>query len=204
MSQPDLFTCTLGAGDPVLLAEPVGTLVAVADGPWGLATATYDPTRTWRYRLSRVWDPTRPRVCWIMLNPSTATEDVTDPTVERTLRYAASWGYGASEVVNIFAYRATDPTVMRAQPDPVGPGNDTAILAAAHAADLVVCAWGTHGTHLDRADHVTALLRTAGVPTTALTTTRDGHPGHPLYLRKDAHPVPWPTGPLHPGDHRAP
>src|SRR5690606_4111055 len=63
--------------------------------------------------------------------PLRTTEEVTDPTVERTLRFARAWGCGASEVVNVFALRSTDPAGLRQVDDPVGPGNDEAILAAA-------------------------------------------------------------------------
>jgi hypothetical protein len=63
-----------------------------------------------------------------MLNPSTATEVQNDPTVERCERRARALGFGAFRVLNIFAWRATDPRDMRAAADPVGPENDAAIL----------------------------------------------------------------------------
>src|SRR5690349_24682525 len=34
--------------------------------------ATFDPTGTYRYALSREWDVALPRLCVVMLNPSTA------------------------------------------------------------------------------------------------------------------------------------
>jgi hypothetical protein len=58
---------------------------------------------------------------FIMLNPSTATEVQNDPTVERCERRARALGFGAFRVLNIFAWRATDPRDMRAAADPVGP-----------------------------------------------------------------------------------
>ena len=66
-----------------------------------------------------------------MLNPSTATEVQNDPTVERCERRARALGFGAFRVTNIFAFRATDPKVMRAEADPVGPANDAAIRDSA-------------------------------------------------------------------------
>jgi hypothetical protein len=102
---PTLFSAGRPAPDPVVAAVPVGQVTVTAYGKWGNATATFDRSGRYRYRLSRIWEPDRQRVCWIMLNPSTATHDVTDPTVERTLRFAQLWGYGAVEVVNLFVYR---------------------------------------------------------------------------------------------------
>lgn len=178
--------------DPVLAARPVGTEIDTARGPWGLATATFDRTRRYRFRLSRVWDPGRPRVCFVMLNPSTADALVLDPTVRRCAGYAQDWGFGAFEVTNVFALRSTDPTALRQVEDPVGPGNDDAILTAALAADRVICAWGTHATHRGRHTEVNGLLRGAGVTTEVLRLTKEGLPGHPLYLPRSATPIPAP------------
>lgn len=186
---PDLFSEL--DPDPVVSADPVGTQLEVAYGPWGLATATYDAAHVYRYRISRVWDPGRPRCVFVMLNPSTATAHVLDPTVTRCVKFARAWGCGALEVVNIFALRSTDPQGLYGHPDPVGPGNDRAILAAAGAAGLVVAAWGVHGELGGRAAHVRVLLDDAGVALHHLRLTKDGHPGHPLYLPGDSTPQPW-------------
>ncbi len=85
------------------------------------STALYSDCETYRYQLTRVWNAPGPRVLFVMLNPSTATEAQNDPTVERCERRARALGFGAFQVVNIFAFRATDPRVMRAASDPVGP-----------------------------------------------------------------------------------
>jgi hypothetical protein len=126
-----------------------------------------------------------------MLNPSTATEMQNDPTVERCERRARALGFGAFRVVNIFAYRATDPRVMRAQSDPVGEGNDAAILAAVAWADRVICAWGSHGAHLGRGLAVEAVLRRAGGDLYQLGLTKGGQPKHPLYISYDCQPEIW-------------
>lgn len=180
--------------DPAVALRPVGEILRTSSGLWGSATASYDVSGTYRFRLSRVWDPRGPRVCWIMLNPSTATEEVTDPTVERTLRFSRSWGFGASEVVNVFALRATDPRLLREADDPVGPGNDSAIVAAASVADLVVAAWGNHAVLGGRSSVVADLIEGCGVALSCLRVTKEGYPGHPLYIRSDAEPFGWARG----------
>ena len=157
------------------------------------STATYSDDEAYRYDLTRVWDPEGRRAAFVMLNPSTATEMANDPTVERCERRARALGYGAFRVVNIFAYRATDPRDMRAHPEPVGgAANDAAIREAALWADDTVCAWGTHGAHLGRAAQILRLLRDNGVPIHTLGLTRQGHPRHPLYVAYATQPEPWP------------
>jgi hypothetical protein len=126
-----------------------------------------------------------------MLNPSTATELQNDPTVERCERRARALGFGAFRVCNIFAFRATDPKVMRAQADPVGPGNDAAIRDGAEWANTLVCAWGTHGAHLNRGSDVANLLGHTGKPLFHLGLSKDGHPKHPLYIAYAQAPQPW-------------
>ena len=126
-----------------------------------------------------------------MLNPSTADEVKLDPTCARARDYAARWGFGALIVTNVFAWRATEPDEMKAAGDPVGPGNDRAIVRAARESGIVVCAWGNHGAHLDRASKVVRLLRNAGVEIHALRVNAGGQPAHPLYLPGMLSPALW-------------
>ena len=164
------------------------------------SVAEYSDCEAYRYSLTREWDPTGPRAALVMLNPSTATERQNDPTVERCERRARTLGFGAFRVLNIFAWRATDPRDMRAAADPVGPENDAAILSAASWAGQVICAWGTHGAHLDRGPEVERMLRrAAGGKLCHLGLSKHGHPRHPLYIGYAVQPVPWqetvaPTG----------
>lgn len=143
--------------------------------------ATFDPTGRFRYTLHRRWSTGGGRVCFCLLNPSTADQYVLDPTLTRCLGFARAWGYHAMEVVNIFALRSTDPKRLYRDADPVGPENDRFIRRAARRADAVVVGWGAHGTLLDRGHAVTRLLAALTTPT-CLGTTKAGHPRHPLYL----------------------
>jgi len=155
------------------------------------SVAEYSDCEAYRYTLTRVWGEAGQRALFIMLNPSTATEVQNDPTVERCERRARALGFGAFRVLNIFAYRATDPRTMRAVADPVGPGNDAAILGSLPWCDKVICAWGTHGAHLGRGPSVEAMLRAAGQPLWHLGLSKAGHPKHPLYIGYDVQPQPW-------------
>jgi hypothetical protein len=152
--------------------------------------ADYSANEAYRYVLVRIWAP-GPRVLFVMLNPSTATEAQNDPTVERCERRARALGFGSFAVTNIFAYRATDPKVMRAVADPVGPDNDAVICQSAAQADRVICAWGTHGLHLKRGAKVEALLRQRGLDLYHLGLSKGGLPKHPLYIGYETQPVLW-------------
>jgi hypothetical protein len=154
--------------------------------------AHFDPTGVYRYTLHRRWEAepglmtnAGGRVCFCLLNPSTADARVLDPTLKRCLGFAQRWGFGHMEVVNAFALRSTQPAALKKHPDPVGPGNDRAIVRAAKRADLVVIGWGTHAGLHDRDAQVLGLLAGACEPM-CWAVTKEGYPKHPLYLRGDA------------------
>lgn len=153
--------------------------------------AQFSACRRWRTLLWRCWDETRPIANFLMLNPSTADETVLDPTCARARDYAERWGFGTLLVTNVFAWRATDPQELKAVPDPVGRGNDAALLRAAGMARLVVCAWGNHGAHLKRSGEVVRLLENAGIALQVLRLNANGEPTHPLYLPRGLRPCPW-------------
>ena len=151
--------------------------------------ALFSSCRRWRYLLWRRWDAAAPVANFLMLNPSTADEFRLDPSCTRARLYAERWGYGSLIVTNLFGWRATDPRAMKAARDPVGRGNDRAILRAAREADLVVCAWGNHGAHMSRSLSVISLLRDSKIRLNALRLTGIGEPGHPLYLPANLKPT---------------
>jgi hypothetical protein len=156
------------------------------------STARFSDCGAYRYELRRVWQPSAPVLAWIMLNPSTATAEQDDPTVAKCRAYAERDGFGGIVVVNIFAWRSTDPRMLPLVKEPVGPENDAAILRAVAGAGLVVCAWGNHGQLHGRGCIVEEALRKAGAKLHRLVINKTtGEPGHPLYLRMSLPFVPW-------------
>lgn len=149
--------------------------------------AVFSPCRRYRYELWREWDTSLGYAMFVGLNPSTADETNDDPTVRRCIRFARDWGYGAMCMTNAFAFRATDPRVMKREPSPVGPENNHRLRYLASGAGVVVAAWGTHGVHLGQADFLRLHLPGLHI----LRLTKDGHPAHPLYLPADLTPQPW-------------
>jgi hypothetical protein len=58
----------------------------------------------------------------------------------------------------------------------------------------VIVAWGVHATFRGRNEQVINLLLAAGIQPMCLGLTKGGHPRHPLYLRSDTTPTPYPLG----------
>ena len=150
--------------------------------------ASFDRSGRYRYRLWRSWDRDGPWLLFVMLNPSTADAEKLDSTVRRCVGFAQRWGYGAIEVANIFALRSTDPRHLYRVEDPIGPENDRFIEDAARRSRTVIAAWGLHGRLHGRGDQVVELV-TRHANLYVLRRTRDGHPGHPLYLPRSVTPV---------------
>jgi hypothetical protein len=149
--------------------------------------ARFSPCGRYRYSLTRTWG-NGPPALFVMLNPSTATADIDDPTIRKCIGFAKRWGHGGIEVVNLFAIRSTDPAGVLAVDDPVGPDNDGVIGGAMLHSAVTIFAWGAHATGLLRkvgpkrinVVRVTAALQQ--VKPLCLGTSNDGSPRHPLML----------------------
>jgi len=149
---------------------------------------------TYRYSLTRDWTASGRRAVFIMLNPSTADATQDDPTIRRCIRFAQRFGCDGLRVVNLYGLRSTDPAALWEHPDPVGPDNDAYIEHALWSAETtdapVIAAWGANARQ-DRIDQVLGLHGMLSCQ--ALGLTKTGQPRHPLYLRRDAELVQWPT-----------
>ncbi len=143
--------------------------------------ATFSSCRKYRYSLFRIWDKKKKNVLFIGLNPSTADEEVDDPTIRRCLNYAKKWGYGGFMMVNLFAYRTTLPYNLKKVKYPVGKDNDKYIMTLSKKADITVAVWGNNGNLYSRDKEVLSLLPNL----MCLKVNKSGQPAHPLYLKKD-------------------
>jgi hypothetical protein len=173
------------ADDPELDAE-IADAVQQQLAAQLLGTADVSDCGCYRYSLTRPLATGAGRVVWIMLNPSTADALKNDPTIVRCLGFTARLGFAEMMVVNLFAWRSTDPQGLRTAEDPIGPRNDQEILRACEGAELVILAWGVHGDLHGRDREVRLLLARTGINAVCLGTTKANHPRHPLMLRADA------------------
>jgi hypothetical protein len=135
----------------------------------------------YRYELSRIWDKEKPKLLFIMLNPSTADAIKDDPTIRRIVRFSKSWGYGGLYVGNLYAFRSTDPKGLKHTDDPIGPHNISHIKALLGLSERVIYAWGNNEREPD-------WLRDLVDSPYCIDTSKKGVPKHPLYLKSDLQP----------------
>lgn len=145
----------------------------------------------YRYVLRR--DPDlladRAPALFVMLNPSKADAEQDDPTIRRCKNFAKLWGCAGLIVVNLYAFRATDPKELWKAEDPVGPENDFHLSNQLFAGD-VVCAWGNNARE-DRVLEFLELANKAGSRLWHLGLTKAGQPRHPLFVRADQPLIRW-------------
>lgn len=150
-------------------------------------SAILSADRKYRYVLTRIWDEKKPTVVFIGLNPSTADEEVDDETIRKCIGYAKRWGYGKLIMVNLFAFRSTDSSMLKRVEDPVGSDNDSYIQKCVSESNLVIACWGNHGKLLNRDKALMGSLPNL----VCLKRNKNGTPHHPLYLSKDITPMPY-------------
>lgn len=107
---------------------------------------------------------------------------------------------GGITVLNLFAFRATDPMQLKGIDDPIGKENDEYIVKvaaevmgpAAPNPGRIVYAWGTYGAFMGRAEEVRKLLdRYRPI---CIGRNKDRSPKHPLYTAAITPPSPFVEG----------
>jgi hypothetical protein len=142
-----------------------------------------------RYVLRRNWLGDGGTVNFIMLNPSTADDVFDDATIRRCKGFAIRWGFSGLVVTNIFAYRATHPSDLRALLATeggfriaVGEDNTSHLEREAKVSQMIVCAWGDNCGVLPHRDlDVIGMLR--GHDLFCIRRTKKGNPAHPVRER---------------------
>jgi hypothetical protein len=146
----------------------------------------------YRYDLRRSWgDGDGIDVCFVMLNPSTADDEVDDPTIRRCMGFARDMGATSLTVRNLFAYRATDPKELARIGPRQATGSDNDRWLRGIDSPIIVAAWGAWVPYGRDRTVMREIFR--GRPVVALGVTKSGQPRHPLYLPASARPSPYGT-----------
>lgn len=101
------------------MGERLERLTAMSEGD-----ASFSRCGRYRWWLSRRWRDDAPTLLFLGLNPSRADGRRDDPTLRRLIGFAEGWGYGAVEVLNLFAWISADPAELRQAAEPVGQRTD--------------------------------------------------------------------------------
>lgn len=150
-------------------------------------SATFGGHDAYRYRLTREWEAAASRICWLLLNPSTATARQDDSTVRRVVDFSRQWGFGSVVVVNLFALRTADPVRLRSHPDPVGPDNDEMLGALSEPPNRSSWPGATTGRPSTRPPQCDAIARSTSswpeLGPSVWVTPRPANPGIPSISR---------------------
>lgn len=139
--------------------------------------AEFSECRKYRYGLWRKWDENKPNIMFIGLNPSTASENMDDPTIRRVKRFAKDWGYGGVYMANLFSLVSPYPEDLKTCDDPV-KDNDKWLSFFSCMCKDVLFAWGSFKEAQQRASEVSKMFPNA----VCLGINKDGSPKHPLYI----------------------
>ncbi len=143
--------------------------------------AIFSEDRKYRYALWRVWNPNKPLLMTIGLNPSVASELKNDPTITRLMARASRENFGGFLMANLYAYVSTDPKTLLNNGYAVGEFTDYYVKEMVKLSARQLCGWGSFKPVIHRASIVYKMLPNPY----CLGINADGHPRHPLYVSYD-------------------
>ena len=143
--------------------------------------AIFSDNRQFRYVLWRCWNPSRPPLAVIGLNPSSANEIKDDATITRLMGRAGQNGFGSLLMGNLYAFVSTNPDLLLSVNDTVGIHNDDYLKMLISMAGRTLCGWGSFKPVKRRSPIVLAMIKEPY----CLGVNADGQPKHPLYVSYD-------------------
>ena len=148
----------------------------------------------YRWYLHRDWNPRKPKLITIGMNPSSAGANQDDNTIRLLERFAIREDFGSLTMLNAYALVSTDRGALLADDDPVGPKNNQWIEMylsnAVPYRDTVIACWGV--IPRSRHDELIAMIKQhvlGCVSVDCFGKTSNGFPRHPL--RTKLTPVPF-------------
>jgi hypothetical protein len=158
-----------------------------------ISDALISDNKEYRYELTRVWEPKKPKILYIGLNPSTADETDDDQTIRKLIQYSKNWGYGGLVIVNVFAYRSRDWKKLVCHSNPIGVSNKLTLQSWAFLCKKrsmrVMFMWGRNAAKVNPewVAEVEAMFLENDVECFQLNM--DGSPVHPLMLPYSVEPI---------------
>ena len=160
-----------------------------------LNRGVYSDDGTFRYSLTRCWDPTLAKLLFVMHNPSKATEVLSDDTFMACQNIAWLIGhpshpvristdvlnelpcFGSIRVCNLYPAFATSKDDMEIPCPLVLRENDREVKRSCRWADSIVCAWGKPKC-VSRECFIKQLIRVEATRVLCFGQ-ESGHPMHP-------------------------
>lgn len=137
-----------------------------------------------RYRLWRIWDAEKPKVLYILLNPSVGNATQDDPTIRRLYYFTEKMNLGGFYVGNLYANITPYPKELYQKKLGRDRTNLRHITAMSNHCKKVVYAWGQR-------EKEPLWLRTIISEPLCFGLTKKGSPKHPLYLNKQTQCIPF-------------
>ena len=143
-----------------------------------IKSAILSKNRKHRYLLSRIWDLNNENILFIMLNPSSADEDIDDATTTKVISFSKKWGYGGLHICNLYTYRTSSPKKLFSVPKNKRGSNKSEIKNYAKKCSKIVYAWGNK-------EKVPPWLNQMVPNPSFIELSKEGVPKHPLYLKSN-------------------
>ena len=137
--------------------------------------AKFSKDQKHRYTLERSWDFERPKVLYIMLNPSLANIDKDDPTIRRLISFTKQLGYGGFYVGNLFSYITPYPKDLLDKDLSYCNKNLKEIRKMIASSNEVIYGWGNSFNEPD-------WLKKNVLKPKCFGKNKNKTPRHPLYL----------------------
>ena len=128
-----------------------------------------------RYQLWRIWNPNKPLLLYVLLNPSHADADTDDKTVLKLIKFTKKFGYGGFYLGNLHSYVTPHPSDLKDNIIPNEKTNIKHLKKMKQKCIKVVFAWGNEG-------YLPSWLKEMVENPFCLSHNQNGSPKHPLYL----------------------
>lgn len=143
--------------------------------------ADFSHDGTYRYRLWRIWDESKPIAMVIGLNPSTANADKDDATISILKRMLPILGYGGFYMMNCWAYITSKPALLMHNPVSDEWNNNVLTTTAASCSD-VIFAFGTFKVIKEKGRDRELMEMFPNAK--CFGKSKDGSPIHPLAMQE--------------------